>query len=263
MPAVSVSGYHRLLIDDREIVLAVAPRRCHTIDDAVPDARLWGIAAQVYSLRHRGDGGIGDASGIAALADAAGSRGADALALSPMHALFGADPSCFGPYSPSTRLFLNPLHASAALVFGEAHVADIVARRRAGRDVRTVGGAAAHRLASGRARQASSAAGAVRAIHRRRWPAAAGLRKLPRRWRRVARAACGVRDAACGQHARTVSAIGTAGRRTCAIRAAPPSRCSRHPTSARCCSTASCSGWPIARSPSRSAARGPPACASA
>jgi 4-alpha-glucanotransferase len=124
MPAVIVPGYHRLLIEDREVVLAVAPRRCHTIDDAVPDARLWGIAAQVYSLRHHGDGGIGDAAGIAALADAAGSRGADALALSPMHALFGADPSCFGPYSPSTRLFLNPLHASAALVFGEAHVAD-------------------------------------------------------------------------------------------------------------------------------------------
>ena len=115
-----------MLIDDREVVLAVAPRRCHTIDDAVPDARLWGIAAQVYSLRHHGDGGIGDAAGIAALADAAGSRGADALALSPMHALFGADPSCFGPYSPSTRLFLNPLHASAALVFGEAHVADVL-----------------------------------------------------------------------------------------------------------------------------------------
>ncbi len=41
-----------------------------------------------------------------------------------MHALFRADPSRFGPYSPSTRLFLNPLHASPAQVFGEAHVAD-------------------------------------------------------------------------------------------------------------------------------------------
>ena len=90
----------------------------------MPDARLWGIAAQVYSLRHCGDGGIGDAAGIAAFAEAAGSRGADALAFSPLHALFGADPSRFGPYSPSTRLFLNPLHASPALVFGEAHVAD-------------------------------------------------------------------------------------------------------------------------------------------
>jgi 4-alpha-glucanotransferase len=124
MPAVSTPGYHRLLVDGREFVLAVAPRRCRTLDDAVPDARLWGIAAQVYALRHHGDGGIGDAAGIAALARAAGARGADALALSPLHALFGADPSRYGPYSPSTRLFLNPLHASAALVFGEAHMAD-------------------------------------------------------------------------------------------------------------------------------------------
>ena len=124
VPAINDTGYHRLLIEDREFVLAVAPTRCRTIDDAVPDARLWGIAAQVYSLRHCGDGGIGDAAGIAALAEAAGSRGADALALSPLHALFGADPSRFGPYSPSTRLFLNPLHASPAQVFGEAHVAD-------------------------------------------------------------------------------------------------------------------------------------------
>jgi 4-alpha-glucanotransferase len=131
VPSVSETGYHRLLIDDRDIVLAVAPSRCHTIDDAVPDARLWGIAAQVYAVRHHGDGGIGDASGIAALADLAGSRGADALALSPLHALFTADPSRFGPYSPSSRLFLNPLHASAALVFGEEPVARAMAETQA------------------------------------------------------------------------------------------------------------------------------------
>ncbi|MEJ0019844.1 MAG: 4-alpha-glucanotransferase [Acetobacteraceae bacterium] len=126
VPAIAEAGYHRLLLDDRECVLAVAPPRCHTIDDAVPDPRLWGLAAQVYALRQRGDGGIGDAAGIAALAEAAGSRGADAVALSPLHALFSADPSHFGPYSPSSRLFLNPLHASPALVFGAARVADML-----------------------------------------------------------------------------------------------------------------------------------------
>ncbi|HEX4173598.1 MAG TPA: 4-alpha-glucanotransferase [Acetobacteraceae bacterium] len=122
VPAVSEAGYHRLQIDGRELVLAVAPSRCHTIDDAVPDARLWGIATQVYALCRPGDGGIGDVAGVAALAQAAGARGADALALSPLHALFGADPSRFGPYAPSSRLFLNPLHASAELVFGRERV---------------------------------------------------------------------------------------------------------------------------------------------
>lgn len=127
LPAIPESGYHRLLIDDRDIVVAVAPGRCHTIDDEVPDARLWGIAAQVYALRCRGDGGIGDAAGIAALAEAAGSRGADVLALSPLHALFSADPTRFSPYAPSTRLFKNPLHAAPALVFGEAFVSRVFA----------------------------------------------------------------------------------------------------------------------------------------
>ena len=101
-------------------MLAVAPAQCRAIDDVVPDARLWGVAAQVYALRSPGDGGIGDAAGIAQLADAVGARGADALCLSPLHALFTADPARFAPYSPSSRLFLNPLHAAPALVFGEA-----------------------------------------------------------------------------------------------------------------------------------------------
>lgn len=126
VPAVSEIGYHRLAIEDRELVLAVAPNRCHMFDDAVPDARLWGIAAQVYALRQRNDGGIGDAAGISALARSAGERGADALALSPLHALYSAAPGHFGPYSPSTRLFFNALHASATLVFGETHVADVL-----------------------------------------------------------------------------------------------------------------------------------------
>jgi 4-alpha-glucanotransferase len=126
VPAISETGYHRLQIEDRDLVLAVASSRCHTIDDAVPDARLWGIAAQVYALRQPGDGGIGDVAGIAALAEAAAVRGADALSLSPLHALFGADPTRFGPYAPSSRLFLNPLHASPELIFGRDRVAEMV-----------------------------------------------------------------------------------------------------------------------------------------
>lgn len=123
VPAIAEIGYHRLRIGEREVVLAVAPAQCRTINDMVPDARLWGLAAQVYSLRSPGDGGIGDAAGIALLAEAVAPRGADALCLSPVHALFTADPARFAPYSPSSRLFLNPLHAAPALVFGEAQVA--------------------------------------------------------------------------------------------------------------------------------------------
>jgi len=126
VPAVQETGYHRLRVDDREIVLAVAPARCRSIEDVVPDARLWGIAAQVYALRTPGDAGIGDASGIVSLAEAAAERGADALALSPLHALFAADPTRYGPYAPSSRLFLNPVHAAPMLVFGSERVSRVV-----------------------------------------------------------------------------------------------------------------------------------------
>ena len=124
IPAVAEIGYHRLRVEDREIILAVSPARCRSIEDVVPDARLWGLAAQLYGLNHPGDGGIGDLAGAADLARAAGARGADAIALSPMHALYAADPLRFGPYSPSSRLFLNPLHAAPELVFGKTVASD-------------------------------------------------------------------------------------------------------------------------------------------
>ena len=190
-----------MLIDDRDIVLAVAPSRCRTIDDVVPDARLWGLAAQVYSLRHAGDAGIGDAAGIAALAEAAGHGGADALALSPLHALFTADPARFGPYSPSTRLFLNPLHAAPGLVFGEQHVAQAMAEAGLGE--------AFARLEALKLIDWPEAAAAKLALLRALFddfmaePEANGaardrLRAVSRRWRRSAGAACDVRGAACG-----------------------------------------------------------------
>ena len=119
IPAVAEIGYHRLRVEDREIVLAVSPARCRSIEDVVPDARLWGLSAQLYGLSHPGDAGIGDLAGAADLARTAGSKGADAIALSPMHALYAADPARFGPYAPSSRLFLNPLHAAPELVFGQ------------------------------------------------------------------------------------------------------------------------------------------------
>ena len=83
-----------------------AASRC---DDIAPARRLWGLAVQLYSLRRAGDGGIGDTGAVRDLAEAAARAGADALALSPTHSLFAADPAHFGPYSPSSRLFLNPL----------------------------------------------------------------------------------------------------------------------------------------------------------
>ena len=122
-PALDRIGYHRLEFGDRQVTVAVAPPRCVTIEDRARGRHLWGIAAQIYSLRRPGDGGIGDATAVRQLAEGAARHGADAIALSPVHSLFAADPGRYGPYSPSNRLFFNPLFADPEIVFGSERVA--------------------------------------------------------------------------------------------------------------------------------------------
>lgn len=76
----------------------------------------WGVAVQLYGLRRDGDLGVGDLGMIADLLRPLAAYGADAIALSPLHALFAADPARRSPYSPSHRLMLNPLYADADLL---------------------------------------------------------------------------------------------------------------------------------------------------
>ena len=114
-------GYHRLNINGQGFTVAVAPLRCFTLADAKHQAtaRAWGMSAQLYSLRRPGDGGFGDCQALEALARSAAERGADALAISPMHAMFANNAHTFSPYSPSSRLFFNALYASPELLLGE------------------------------------------------------------------------------------------------------------------------------------------------
>ncbi|MDE9397119.1 4-alpha-glucanotransferase, partial [Pseudomonas aeruginosa] len=57
-------------------------------------------------------------------------HGADALAISPLHALDEANGHAYSPYSPSSRLFFNVLHAAPATILGAAAVEQAI--RRAG-----------------------------------------------------------------------------------------------------------------------------------
>lgn len=117
-------GYHALHIGDRCLQLAVCPRQCPGLKSSQAKVKRnpWGIAVQVYSLRQPTPGAWGQAGDFSLLTDFAthaAKAGADALAISPVHALFSGAPERYSPYSPSSRLFLNVAFAAPELVFGK------------------------------------------------------------------------------------------------------------------------------------------------
>ncbi len=123
LPAIEAPGYHRLTVGRESLTIAVAPRRCPTARDVTGSEKTCGLAAQIYALRRAGDCGIGDTGGVTELAEKAAALGVDMLALSPVHAMFGAEPRHCSPYSPSSRLFYNPLHADPRVLFDDEQVA--------------------------------------------------------------------------------------------------------------------------------------------
>ncbi len=89
--------------------LLVAPERTYQGDAAAPP-RLWGLAVQLYGVRSKRNWGHGDFTDLAFLIDLAADCGAAAVGLNPLHALFDDQPEDASPYSPNSRLFLNPLY---------------------------------------------------------------------------------------------------------------------------------------------------------
>ena len=95
---------------------AVCTRTCFLPPHLAEGGRLWGMSLQLYGLRSSTNWGIGDFTDLAELAEMAGAAGVAALQLSPLHALFSARPAHCAPYSPSSRLMLNPLYIDVAAV---------------------------------------------------------------------------------------------------------------------------------------------------
>ena len=90
--------------------LTIAPRRAWLPESIARGGKLWGIAAQLYTLRRLGDGGIGDLTTLSELARAAAGAGAAAVGINPLHALFPEQRDRASPYSPSDRRFLDPIY---------------------------------------------------------------------------------------------------------------------------------------------------------
>lgn len=110
-PADWKEGVYRLKLTDtasptEEIPLVVSPPRAF----AGEFDRGWLLAVQLYSIRSSRNWGIGDFTDLAALLELAAELGADGVGLNPLHALFDDKPADCSPYSPNSRLFLNPLY---------------------------------------------------------------------------------------------------------------------------------------------------------
>lgn len=110
-PAALPLGYHRLTLTDaegvtEEVPMIVAPERAFGGDFD----RGWLLAVQLYSVRSDRNWGIGDFTDLADLVRLAKQLGADGVGLNPLHVLFDNHPNDCSPYSPNSRLFLNPLY---------------------------------------------------------------------------------------------------------------------------------------------------------
>ena len=110
-PAAWPEGIYRLQLADgaasrEEVPLIVSPPRAYSGDFD----RGWLLAVQLYSIRSARNWGIGDFTDLAALLELAAKLGADGVGLNPLHALFDDRPADCSPYSPNSRLFLNPLY---------------------------------------------------------------------------------------------------------------------------------------------------------
>ena len=96
--------------------LIVVPPRAFEPAALAGGERIFGLSAQLYTLRRNGDQGIGDFTALARLGDLAATEGAQVIALNPLHALFPADRERASPYHPSDRRFLDPIYLDVAQI---------------------------------------------------------------------------------------------------------------------------------------------------
>lgn len=111
IPPIATPGYYQLDFAGHAITLAVAPARCPELD-----ARYWGPALQIASLRAEDGKPYGTLAELAKAVELFAARGAQALAINPLHALFAGEGRDYSPYSPSSRQQLNTAFAAPELL---------------------------------------------------------------------------------------------------------------------------------------------------
>ena len=92
--------------------------------------KCWVLAVQLYGVRSRRNWGHGDFSDLADLLEIIAGLGGAGIGLNPLHAQFYDRASSSGsPYSPNSRLFLNPLYIDVEAVeeFDRCYSVNLVA----------------------------------------------------------------------------------------------------------------------------------------
>lgn len=106
-------GYHQLTITvggtEHESLLIVAPDECRPISELHAGKR-WGAFLPLYSLRKRGDWGVGDYADLRQLLHWMNEHGGEVVGTLPLLASFLEEPCNPSPYAPVSRLFWNELY---------------------------------------------------------------------------------------------------------------------------------------------------------
>ena len=108
------TGYHRLCAKSgdhqAECELIVAPAWLG-VPARLGARKVWGLAAQLYSVRSRRSWGVGDLTDLGELAGwAAAEHDAAFVLINPLHAAEPVSPMEPSPYLPTTRRFANPMY---------------------------------------------------------------------------------------------------------------------------------------------------------
>lgn len=112
-------GYHQLTLEhgarQAHTLLIVSPPQIWRPEPLLVGKRLWGLSAQLYSVRSDDNWGMGDFADLLVLIEHAASHGAAFVLLNPLHYLDLRFPDNASPYSPSDRRYLNPLYIAPEL----------------------------------------------------------------------------------------------------------------------------------------------------
>ena len=114
-----VQGYHKFTITfgehKEQCHLIFAPKTCYSPQE-VSTNKMWGYAAQLYSLKSNNNWGMGDFGDLKQLVKLSAKQHASVIGLNPLHPLYQNNPAHRSPYSPTSRCFLNALYIDVSQI---------------------------------------------------------------------------------------------------------------------------------------------------